>query len=216
MQKTKEKDFIEIDYIGRIKETSQIFDLTYEDIARKENIYNKNAKYGPRIICLGENQILQSLDKFLVGKEVGKTYILELKPEEAFGKKDFKLIKIVPASFLKEQKINPFPGLQINASGLLGTILSVSGGRTTIDFNHPLASKNLVYEIKINKIVEKDEEKLRSLLESILGLADNESKIKSDNNKATITLKPKIPTDAKEELKTKAKELIPNLEISFS
>ena len=36
MTKTKEKDFIEIDYIGRIKNTGQVFDLTDAEIAKKE------------------------------------------------------------------------------------------------------------------------------------------------------------------------------------
>src|SRR3989338_7931190 len=147
MAKTKEKDFVEIDYVGRIKESNQIFDLTDKALAKKNNIYNENAKYGSRIICLGENQILPTIDKFLIDKEVGENYTLELKPEDSFGKKDSNLIKIVPSDILKKQKINPFPGLQIHAGGLIGTIRSVSGGRVTIDFNHPLAGKNLVYDI---------------------------------------------------------------------
>ena len=216
MTKTKEKDFIEIDYIGRIKNTGQVFDLTDAEIAKKEKIYNEEFKYGPKIICLGENQILPSLDKQLIDKEIGRNYVIELKPEEAFGKKDYKLIKIIPSEILVKQKIQPFPGLQVNASGLMGIIRSVAGGRVTIDFNHPLADRNLVYEIKINRIVENDEEKLKSLLENMLGLTKEEYGVKIEENKATISLKPKIPEKAKEELISKAKKLIPSLEISFS
>ena len=36
--KTKKNDFIEIDFIGRIKETNQIFDLIKEDAAKKNDI----------------------------------------------------------------------------------------------------------------------------------------------------------------------------------
>ena len=51
--KIKSGDFIEIDYVGRIKETNQIFDLTKEDVAREEGINNKSAKYESKIICVG-------------------------------------------------------------------------------------------------------------------------------------------------------------------
>lgn len=216
MVKTKERDFVEIDYVGRVKESRDIFDLTDKELAKKEKIYNEHAHYGPRIICLGENQILKAIDKFLVDKEVGKSYTLELKPEEAFGKKNPSLIKIIPSDILKKQRINPFPGLQIQASGLMGTIRSVAGGRVTMDFNHPLASKNVVYEIKINKVVEKDEERLKSLLENMLNLSSEEYSLSSEQNKAKVSLKKIIPTKAKEELKTKAKQLIPSLEITFN
>ncbi len=216
MVKTKEHDFIEVDYTGKIKETNQIFDLTNEEQAKKENLYNPKATYGPRIICLGESQILKSLDKFLIDKEVGKQYIIELKPEEGFGKKDPKMVKIVTVDTLKKQNINPFPGLQINASGLIATIRSVNSGRATIDFNHPLAGKNLVYEIKINKLIEKDEEKLKALVENLLGISKKEYSIELNQNKANIKLKPKIPTNIKEELKNKIKKLIPNLNVEFS
>ena len=36
MVKTKLKDFIEVDYTGRIKDNNQIFDLTSEELAKKE------------------------------------------------------------------------------------------------------------------------------------------------------------------------------------
>ncbi len=216
MAKTKLKDFIEIDYIGKIKETNQIFDLTNEDLAKKENLYNENLTYGSKIICLGENQILSAIDKFLTDKEINKTYTLELKPEEAFGKKENKLINIISSEILTKQNIRPFPGLQINASGVIGKIISVTGGRVTIDFNHPLAGKNLIYEIKINKIITSDEEKLKSLIENTLNLNNKEYEIKIENNKAAVTIKPKIPAKVKEQLKSKVKELIPSLEIIYS
>lgn len=216
MAKTKERDFIEIEYTGRIKESGQIFDLTDEALAKKENIYNPKANYKPKIICLGENQIIPALDKFLIGKETGKEYSIELKPEEAFGKKDSKLIKIVSAETLRKQNINPFPGLQINASGLLGTIRSVAGGRITIDFNHPLAGKNLVYTIKINRIVEEDIEKLKALLENLLGIEEKEYDLKTEDKKAAVNLKAELPAEAKNEFLSKSKELIPGLDASIS
>ena len=44
----KKGDFIEMDFIGKIKETNDIFDLTNEKEAKANNLFNPKAKYGPR------------------------------------------------------------------------------------------------------------------------------------------------------------------------
>ncbi len=212
----KENDFVEVSYVGRIKETNQIFDLTDAELAKKEGVYNPQASYGPKVICLGEQHILKEIDKQLIGKETNKTYTIELTPDKAFGIKDPGLVKIVPTIELQRQKINPFPGLQINASGLLGTIRAVSGGRTTVDFNHPLASKKIIYEIKIEEIVTDNGKKLKGLLGNVLGLNDKEYEAKVEGNKAEVKLKVTISDKAKEEFEAKVKKLISSFEISFS
>lgn len=216
MTKTSKKDFIEIDYVGCIKESNQIFDLTDQDLAKKEKLYDKNLKYGPKIICLGENNILAALDKELVDKEVGGYYKIELKTEDAFGKKDPKLVHIVGVESLIKQKINPFPGLQINASGLLGIIRSVTSGRVTVDFNHPLAGKNLVYEVKINRIVDSVVEKLSALVKNMLNLDNKDFEMKLENGRAEVSLKKFLPVKAKDEVKSKSKELIAGVELVFN
>ena len=40
-------DFIKIDYVGKIKESGEIFDITNEKDARKEGVYKEGFKYGP-------------------------------------------------------------------------------------------------------------------------------------------------------------------------
>ena len=217
MTLTKEKDFIEIDFVGRIKETNQIFDLTNEELAKKEGLFHEgHHHFGPKVICLGFNNMLPALDKFLVNKEVGKDYSVELQPEQAFGKKDVSLVKTVSLQSLRQQNINPFPGLQLNASGALGTVKSVAGGRVTIDFNHPLASKTLVYEIKIHRTVADEKLKLSSLVQALIGLHDHDFKVKLENKKADIKVKQDFPKQLKEQFISKIKEVMPDLEVSFS
>ena len=44
--KIKKGYFIELDYIGRIKEDGRVFDLTSEDAAKKEGLHNPKQSYG--------------------------------------------------------------------------------------------------------------------------------------------------------------------------
>lgn len=163
----KKGDFIEIDYIGKIKETGDIFDVTNADIAKKHNIYNPKAHYHSQIICIGEKQVVSGLDDSFVSKEEKKTFTVELPPERAFGKKEAKLLQLVPLVTFHKQQINPYPGLQLNLNGMMGIVRTVSGGRVIVDFNHPLAGRNVVYEVTIKRLVTKDEEKLHGVLHTL-------------------------------------------------
>jgi len=199
----KENDFIEIDYVARIKDDG-IFDLTLEDVARQNNIYDKNYRYHPIIICVGKRDIVPGVDKQLAGKELGR-YSIEVKPEEGFGKKDAKLIKLIPTKEFTKQNIKPMPGMQLNLDGYMGRIISVTGGRTLVDFNSPLAGKELIYEVEIKRIATDKKEKLDGFLELLF----KEFKTELKDDEAIIEIK-----DINEELKGEIeKEIIDRIKI---
>lgn len=206
--KIKKGDFVELDYIAKVKELERVFDLTNEKQAKEYGIYNEKLEYKPIIICVGFKDVIEGLDEFLIGKEE-KEYTVEIPPEKAFGKKNPQLIKLIPTSILKKQKIIPISGLQINIDGLLGTVITTGSGRTTIDFNSPLAGKIIIYEIKINRIVKDDNEKINSFLR--LYLTKNPD-FEFKQNKLTINTK-KIHDKIKEELIQQIKKRIPSVRI---
>ncbi len=92
---------------------------------------------------------------------MGDEFTVGLEPEDAFGKKDPKKIQLVATTKFTKNDIKPFPGLRIEVDGQEGTIKNVSGGRTIVDFNHPLAGKNLEYDLTIKRKIEDDDEKIR-------------------------------------------------------
>ncbi len=210
--KIKDKDFVEIEYTGKIKDLDQVFDTTNEKTAKKEGIYNEKMDYGPTIVCIGEKHLLPGLDNKIKGKETKKEYNFDLKPEEAFGKKSAKLLKLVPAKVFKQQQIQPVPGLEINVDGRPGIIRSVSGGRIIVDFNHPLASKDIDYKIKVNRIIKDPKEKLDALLKIELNMKDLKTELK--DGKAII--KKDFPEELQKNIKKRILDLIPEIkEIKF-
>jgi FKBP-type peptidyl-prolyl cis-trans isomerase SlyD len=207
MEPIKKHDFVEIEYTGKLKEENVVFDTTDEKIAKENNLQGQD--YGPAVVCVGEEQLLKGIDKNLEGKDIGKEYDVEIKPEDAFGKKDAKLIQLIPTSKFKQQNIQPMPGMQVNIDNVIGTVKTVSGGRTLVDFNHPLAGKEILYKIKINKKVTDDKEKLSGYLKLSLGTKDFQTEI--DNNDVKISLKKEIPKEVEERLSKKITELIPGI-----
>lgn len=201
----KKDDFIEMDFIGRIKDTGQIFDLTDENEAKKNNLGRGN--YKPLVIQIGKNEIVKGLDEELIGKEVGKKYTIDVKPEDGFGKKNPKLVQLVPTNVFTKQNIRPFPGLQVNINNLIGTIRTISGGRVMVDFNHPLAGKVLEYEIKVNKIITDDHEKIKAFLDYHLNNDNIKFELKDDN----LIIDYNLPKTIQSRFITRIKEILPGV-----
>jgi FKBP-type peptidyl-prolyl cis-trans isomerase 2 len=106
---------------------------------------------------------LKGIDDFLIGKEVGN-HIIELSPENAFGPRIPELIQMVPIKLFREQNLNPAVGAVFNFDGRVAKVLSNSSGRVMVDFNHPLAGKNVIYEVNVLRKVEDLNEKIKSFL----------------------------------------------------
>jgi len=158
----KKKDFVDIEFTARIKD-GEVFDTNVEENARNA----EEAK--PLKVCIGEKMILKGFDDALEGKETGKEYEIDLKPENAFGFRDPKLVKIIPISVFSEKNISPHAGMLFDFDGIVAKISSVSGGRVLVDFNNPLAGKNIVYQFKILRKIDDKNEQMKILSEFCLG-----------------------------------------------
>ncbi|ASJ10741.1 peptidylprolyl isomerase [Thermococcus sp. P6] len=175
-------DVIKLHYTGKIRETGEVFDTTYEEVAKEAGIYSEKGIYGPVSIAVGAGHVLKGLDEALEGLEVGKKYEIVVPPEKGFGKRDPKLIKTFTLGQFRRQGISPFPGMpvEIETGGgrkLRGRVLTVSGGRVRVDFNHPYAGKHLVYEVEILEKIEDPIEKVRALIELRMPMVDKDKVI---------------------------------------
>jgi len=179
MVKVQKGDVIRLNYTGKVKETGEIFDTTFEEVAKEAGIYSENAVYGPVPIAVGAGHVLKGLDEQLEGLEVGKKYEIIVPPEKGFGKRDPKLIKTFTLGQFRRQGIYPFPGMPVEIeteSGrkLKGKVMTVSGGRVRVDFNHPYAGKHLVYEVEVVEKIEDPIEKVKALIELRMPRIDTE------------------------------------------
>ncbi len=200
-------DFIKINYVGRIKETNEIFDLTDEAISKKEKIELQNVIYGPVTVIIGEKMILPALEDEIKAMKAGETKKIELDAVNAFGPRDPRLIKVFSESEFMKNDMNPSPGLTVNVNGLRGKVLSSSGGRVQVDFNHPLAGKNLSYDMTCIGAVENENEKIKALMQYFAGAKPDQTQASIKDAQAVVILSPKngIPSEIRERA---AKEII--------
>lgn len=178
----KKNDFIEVEFTGNITNTDEIFDTNIKKDAEKAGLNIKDIK--PFILSVGHKMLPSGFDKDLIGKEVGKSYTIEIKPEDAFGKRNPQMVRMIPTKHFHEQKIDPQRGMQLTLDGQLVKILSSDRGRTLVDFNNPLAGKNITYKYKINKLITDEKEKIDALQEFLF-----RKKFDFDKKDKTITFK---------------------------
>jgi len=195
----EKKDFIEIEFTGRVKE-GDIFDSNIKKDLKKADL---DTEPKPFVFSLGEGMFLKGIEDFLIGKDIGK-YEIELTPEKAFGVRDGKLIKIVPSNIFKQRKLNPLPGLMFNFDGRMAKVLSVSGGRITIDFNNPVAGKTVIYNINVLRKVNDINEKTKAFIDFLFR---KDFKFKVDGKKLILEVEKNI-ANIVEAFKDKFKEIL--------
>lgn len=196
----KKGDFIELDYTGKVSNEDIIYDTTIQSVAEDAGLLHKHEpgsnhdhsdQYSPITICVGERHLLPGLDAQIQGKGLGK-HNFKLAPENAFGKKNPKLLQIIPMSQFKKQNIQPFVGLELNIDGKLGTIRSVSGGRTIVDFNHPLSGKEVEYDVDIKQIITDTKKQIEAIFK-IIGVKPKSVVVK--DKKSTVELEIDLPKE---------------------
>lgn len=184
-------DFIKVAYTGTVKETGDIFETTYDEIAKELDQYVEGKEYGPIPIVVGGGHLLKALDDAVIGMEVGESKKLEVSPEDGFGKRDPKLVQLVPMKEFKKQGIKPYPGMMLSMQGQNAKVQSVDGGRIRVDMNHELAGKNLIYEFEIVETIDDEEDKVKSLIElhyPMENLDINNTEITIDGDEVSIKM----------------------------
>ena len=147
-------DFVAFHYVGRF-ENGEVFDTSYEDIARENGIYVEEREYGPLGVNVGVGEIIPGLDEALIGMEVGEKKTVTIPPEKAYGMPNPELIIAVPISEFTQAGLEPVEGMYVMTDSGMAKIKAVEGDVVTLDFNHPLAGKTAVFEIEVVDIKKK-------------------------------------------------------------
>ena len=171
----KNGDFIRIDYTESVD--GQAIAATDKDVAAEKGIFDEEIQYGPHLIVIGAGQLVKGFEEDMIGKEVGYSGKVEIPAEKAFGLRDPKKVEIVPLNRFKDKK--PVVGMRVGIENKVGTVTRIIGRKASVDFNHPLVDKTIVYEYKIVESVEDRLEKLKALIKTF-SRVDLEAEIKDD------------------------------------
>ncbi|NTV23515.1 MAG: hypothetical protein HGA85_04030 [Nanoarchaeota archaeon] len=202
--KLKKHDFVEVEYTGKL-ENGVVFDTTDAKTAAMSGIKRDASTFGPVTICLGEGHILKAIDEKIMEHGLGD-FKITIQPEGAFGKKNAKLLKLVPMKVFMKEKIMPYPGLEVNLDNTYGIVRSVSGGRVIVDFNHPLSGHVVKYDVKTLKTIESTLDKAKAVFKNELNFTP-----KLELAEGHLVIDEKFPEEVLESLKKRLIELVPEL-----
>ena len=110
----------------------------------------------PLEFVIGAGGMIPGFENAVKGMEVGEIKTVTLSPEEAYGPHDEELIITVSREILAEG-IEPQVGQQLVLTQAQGqeyivTVTEITETDITIDGNHPLAGKELTFEVELMEI----------------------------------------------------------------
>lgn len=140
MSKVKEGDTVKVHYTGKLNDGS-VFDTSRE---RNE----------PLEFTLGEGQLIPGFEKAVQGMDVGDSTTVEIPSDEAYGERRDDLELEVSKDELPDH-IEPELGMQLqmqqqqNGKAIPVQITEITDAKVKLDANHPLAGKDLTFDIEL-------------------------------------------------------------------
>ena len=142
MAQAKDGDTVKVHYSAKL-EDGEVVDST--------------AEQDPWEFTLGEGRVIRGFEEAIIGMSPGESKTVEVPSDRAYGPhRKERIVKLDRGKF--PQHITPEVGQHLRIPQQDGTtatvtVLQVSESKVTIDGNHPLAGKDLVFDIELVKIV---------------------------------------------------------------
>jgi len=115
-------------------------------------VFDSSRDREPLEFIPGRKMLIEGFEKALMGRQAGERVQVTIPAAEAYGDVDESLLFRVPLAEVPAH-ITPTPGLQLSLSAPEGdmevTITHVDADMVVLDANHPLAGKDLIFEIEV-------------------------------------------------------------------
>jgi len=111
----------------------------------------------PLELVVGKEDVIKGLDEAVAGMKVGEAKTTRVAAEKAYGlRHDEWVLEVGRDRFAEDW--SPEVGLHYeipreNGQSTTATVTSVSKSSVTLDFNHPLSGQELIFEIRLLKIM---------------------------------------------------------------
>ncbi|MFT6167537.1 MAG: peptidylprolyl isomerase [Vicingaceae bacterium] len=128
----------------------------YTGTLTDETIFDSSRQREPIEFEVGASQMIAGFDSAVQGMKVGETKKVEIPSTEAYGPvKEEAMIKVAKDQL--PEGMNPEIGMQLEATQQDGkkqvlVVAEVMENEVVLDANHPLAGKDLIFEIEMMEI----------------------------------------------------------------
>ena len=141
MAQAKTGDTVKIHFTGKLEDGT---------------VFGSTTNRGPLEFKLGEGEIIPGVDSAVEGMNVGESKTVKVPPEQAYGQHQAELVAEVSRDqFPKdvEPKIGQkFEVPQQEGQPMAVRVVDVSESTVTLDANHPLAGRDLTFDLELMEI----------------------------------------------------------------
>lgn len=139
----KQGDTVKVHYTGKF-DSGEVFDSSQ---GRE-----------PVQFTIGKGEVIPGFEQAVIGMEVEDEKTIHIPAAQAYGERIEDLVQDIPRdTFAKDMELKTGQGLQIktkDGKAMLVVIKAISDDKVTLDGNHPLAGKDLNFDIKLVEIVQ--------------------------------------------------------------
>ena len=144
MKQAQDGDLVTVHYTGKLEDGS-IFDSSVDE--------------NPLEFTVGSGSLISGFDKGVIGMGIGEKKSITIPPEQAYGNRRDDLVIEIKTSDLPEN-IAPHIGQELELPHPSGQVLrlivtEITAESITLDANHPLAGKTLIFDLELVEISDK-------------------------------------------------------------
>ncbi len=145
MAQAKEGDEVQVHYTGKL-EDGTVFDTSEDG--------------DPLSFTIGENRVIPGFEDAVTGMEPGDSKTTEVDPEQAYGEHREDMVMEMEREQIPDE-VDPEVGQQLqlrleNGQTVPVLITALGEDTVTIDANHPLAGRKLIFDIELIDVSEGD------------------------------------------------------------
>ena len=142
MAQAKTGDTVKVHYTGK-----------FED----DTVFDTSTDREPLEFTIGKGQMIPGFEEAVLGMNLDESKNVQIPADKAYGPHREDRVMVVDRSQLPEN-LEPKVGqqLQVNqedGKGFVVTVTDVSESSVTLDGNHPLAGKDLIFNIQLVEVV---------------------------------------------------------------
>jgi FKBP-type peptidyl-prolyl cis-trans isomerase 2 len=142
MAQAKSGDTVKIHYTGRLDDGT---------------VFKTSCGYKPLEFRIGKSMLIPAFQETVVGMKPGNSRTVKIVAGEAYGPRHEQMVVAVDRNKFPEN-VKPSIGLELdicqqNGKVSLVKVIDVSDCSVTLDANHPLAGKDLTFDIELVEIV---------------------------------------------------------------
>jgi FKBP-type peptidyl-prolyl cis-trans isomerase SlpA len=129
------------------------FSLSLEDGSEVDSNFGSE----PVSFVYGDGSLLPGFEVLMLGMEAGQRNMFTVLPENAFGQPNDNNVQSMARDHFDEEEVELEIGMVYSfadAAGgeLPGMLLSIDEEEVTVDFNHPLAGRKILFDVLVHRV----------------------------------------------------------------